>query len=215
MIRVPHSPRANAKAVWSLTVSWDASTCSTASLFESLSDEDMQAVEGYISATAHRKRKHHPLFLPVMLLNLLNTFYVEHRRTLEHWLYQEESGVGITRGIAENTDAWKWGYERQRDATMRFHKLNTGLVYLERRLDFASRLGGFILQCLTYCQEEDVFPTGQKAGLMKVSKELRENVMNDANFVACQLHQVSCLQKRAQALVSVVRRDRSNRCKLC
>lgn len=35
------------------------------------------------------------------------------------------------------------------------------------------------------------------------SKELEESVFKDESFATCQRHQVLCLQKRAQALVSV------------
>lgn len=138
-----------------------------------------------------------------MVLNLLNIFYVEQRKLLEQALYAEESGVGITRGT-QKADVWDWSYEKQRDATKRFHILNTGLVFLERRLDFAAQLGDFVLSCLKYCEDEDIFRPGQRIQLLRISKELRESVMNDRNFVSCQQHQVLCLQKRAQALVSVV-----------
>ena len=80
VIRVPHSPRANAKAVWSLAVSWSARTGRTNGLFESLSDEDVQEIEKYVSGRAQQRQ--HPLFIPTMLLDFLITFYVEHRRRL-------------------------------------------------------------------------------------------------------------------------------------
>ena len=163
----------------------------------------MREVEAYLSAKSHQKP--HPLFLPTMLLNFLNTFYISHRKKLEESLYLEESGVGITRGNRK-TDAWKWSYERQKNATKRFHGLNTNLVYLERRLVFARGLGEFIVRCLAACEEEDVFPSSgeERKKLLRISKEFRECVENDGNFVECQLSQVLSLQKRVQALVSVV-----------
>ncbi|KAH7360280.1 hypothetical protein BKA65DRAFT_492747 [Rhexocercosporidium sp. MPI-PUGE-AT-0058] len=201
VIRVPHSPRVDAKAVWSLAVSWDARTRSTTGLIESLSDEDQREMEGYLKGRA--KQRQHPLFLPTMLLDLLIVFYVDHRRRFEHLLFLEESRVGITRG-GKKTDAWNWDYERQRDATKRFQKLVTSLVYLERQLDFASSLADFILLCIVHCREENVFPLAQRTFFERISKELKESVLNDQNFATCQRHQVLCLQKRAQALVSVM-----------
>ncbi len=139
-----------------------------------------------------------------MLLDLLIIFYVSHRRKLEHSLFVVESQLGITRG-QRKTDAWDWDYELHRDTTKHCNTVYTSLVYLERQLDFASRLGEFVLGCLAYTEEENVFPEQQKAYLLRVSKEMKENVLNNQNFARCQLHQVLCLQKRAQALVSVVR----------
>jgi hypothetical protein len=202
---VPHSPRTNEKAVWSLACSWDANTRSTAGLFESLSDGDIGEVQRYFSGKSEQRQ--HPLFLPTMLLDLLIVFYVGHRRRLEHSLFVVESQLGITRG-KRKTDAWDWDYELHRETTKHCNTVYTSLVYLERQLDFASRLADFVLQCITYCHEEDVFPQQQRTYLMRVSKEMEEGVVNNRNFAKCQLHQVLCLQKRAQALVSVVRRPR-------
>jgi hypothetical protein len=192
----------NEKAIWSLACSWNAKTGSTAGLFESLSDEDMREVERYFSGKSQQRQ--HPLFLPTMLLDLLIVFYVSHRRKSEHQLFVVESQLGITRG-QRKTDAWDWDYELHRDMTKQCNTVYTSLVYLERQLDFASQLGDFILQCLAYADEEKVFPERQKACLSRISKEMKENVLNNQNFARCQLHQVLCLQKRAQALVSVVR----------
>ena len=202
MIRVPHSPRIDEKAIWSLACSWNAKTRSTAGLFESLSDEDLREVERYFSGKT--RQREHPLFLPAMLLDLLILFYVSHRRKLEHSLFVVESQLGITRGQRQ-TDAWDWDYELHRDTTKRCNTVYTSLVYLERQLDFASRLGDFILQCLVYIEAEKVFPEEPRSYLFSVSKEMKENILNNQNFAGCQLHQVLCLQKRAQALVSVVR----------
>jgi hypothetical protein len=163
----------------------------------------MREVERYFSGKPQQRQ--HPLFLPTMLLDLLIVFYVGHRRRLEHELFVVESQLGITRGQRE-TDAWDWDYELHRKTTKRCNTVYTSLVYLERQLDYASRLGDFILQCLAYTEEEKVFPEQQTAYLLRISKEMRENVLNNQNFARCQLHQVLCLQKRAQALVSVVRR---------
>jgi len=202
VIRVPHSPRTNEKAIWSFACSWDAKTRSTAGLFESLSDEDMREVKSYFSGKTRQKQ--HPLFLPAMLLDLLIVFFVSHRRKLEHALFVVESQLGITRGQRQ-TDAWDWDYELHRDTTMHCNTVYTSLIYLERQLDFASRLGDFVLQCLAYIEEEKVFLGEPRTYLFSVSKEMKENVLNNQNFARCQLHQVLCLQKRAQALVSVAR----------
>lgn len=119
-------------------------------------------------------------------------------------LYVVESQLGITRG-QRKTDAWDWDYELHRETTKHCNTVYTSLVYLERQLDFASRLADFVLQCIAYCQEEEIFPPAQRTSLLRVSKEMKESVLNNQNFARCQLHQVLCLQKRAQALVSVVR----------
>ncbi len=201
VIRVHHSPRTNEKAIWPLACSCDAKTRSTAGLFESLSDEDMREVERCFSGES--RLREHPLFLPTMLFDLLIIFYVSHRRKLEHSLFVVESQLGITRG-QRKTDAWDWDYELHRKTTKHCNTVYTSLVYLERQLDFASRLRDFVLQCLSYLDEEKVFPKETGASLFSVSKEMKENVLNNQNFAKCQLHQVLCLQKRAQALVSVV-----------
>jgi hypothetical protein len=170
-------------------------------LLESLSDDDMSEIALYLNAK--RSQIIHPMFLATMLLDLLVIFYSEHRKGLENSLFVLESHLGITRGRRQ-TDAWDWDYELYKDTTKQCNGVYTNLVYLERRLDFALRLGDFILESLKYC--DDNIKHWESERLQNISRALRETVQNSRNFVGAQLHQTLCLQKRSQALTTVVRK---------
>jgi hypothetical protein len=194
-IRVPHSPRNNAKAIWSMAISWDASTGKTNALFEGVSDADIQDVQRYLQAKSELAS--HPLLLPMMVLELLNIFFINHRRELERSLFVLEHQLGLTRGRRQ-TDVWDWDYELHRESTKHCNGVYTGLVYLERRLDFTIGLSQFILDCL------DSFDDEQLITKPKQSKMMRETVVNNAHFAKSQQHQALCLQKRCHALTTVV-----------
>lgn len=203
VIRVPHSPRPDAKAVWSLAVSWDASSASTQALFESVSDADIRDVREYLAAEENKTG--HPLFLLTMLLDLLVAFYIEHRKELQVSLFLLEAQLGITRNI-QATDAWSWDLDVHRETTKMGDAVYTGLVYLERRLTSALDLSHFILDCLEYCEAERLLDQARFPVLARASKCLTEKVGNNDYLVGTQLHQTLCLQKRCQALTSVVRK---------
>lgn len=147
---------------------------------------------------------HHPLFIPTLVADLLTTFYIDHRRELELALFILESRIGITRGRRQ-TDAWDWDYELYRETTKHCNAVNTGLVYLERRLCFVESLSNFVLDSLSYCEEEGIYESNSTTNLIRVSKQLRETALNAKRFAGSQLHQTLCLQKRSQALTTVVR----------
>ncbi|CZR54761.1 uncharacterized protein PAC_04645 [Phialocephala subalpina] len=200
-IRVPHSPRINAKAIWSLTSSWNASQCSTSTLFESLSDEDVQEVFEYL--TAKKSYLIHPLTLPAMLADLLTAFYIDHRRQFQGSLYVLEHQLGITRGERE-TDAWDWNFDLHRESTKHCHRIQTSLTYLERQLQFAIGLCHFVLACLKDCDDEAIFPEQHRAKLRVVTKHIKELATNTLNLATSQHEQTLSLQKRCQALITVI-----------
>ncbi|TVY82226.1 hypothetical protein LSUE1_G003163 [Lachnellula suecica] len=150
-IRVPHSPRNSAKAIWSMAVSWDASNSHTNALFEGVSDADIHDIQQYLQAKHHLTS--HPLLLPTMILEHLNTFFIDHRRELERSLFVLEHDLGLTRGRGQ-TDVWDWEYKEHRESTTECNRIYTGLIYLERRLDFTVGLSQFLLDCLTSLRED-------------------------------------------------------------
>jgi hypothetical protein len=152
----------------------------------------MGEVEDYLSG--RMKQRQHPLCLPTMLLDLL-IVYVNHRRKLEQELFLKESQLGITR-CQRKTGAWDWDYALHRETTKQCNTVFTSLVYLERQLDFATRLGDLLLLCLKYCQEGEIFKPTQKPYLVATSKLLEESVFSNQNFARCQLHQVVALTEK-------------------
>jgi hypothetical protein len=173
----------------------------TTGLLERLADDDMSEIASYLNAK--RSQTIHPMFLATMLLDLLVVFYSVRRRDLEKSLFVLESHLGITRGNRQ-TDAWDWDYELYKDTTKHCNGVYTNLVYLERRLDFALRLGEFILESLQYCDNN--ITNSESERLRNISRGLRETVQNSRNFIGVQHHQTLCLQNRSQALTTVVRK---------
>jgi hypothetical protein len=170
-------------------------------LFESLSDPDMQLLVDHLQGT--RLLSGHPLRTPAILHNLLVVFYGERRQEYSRSLFILETQLSTARGKRES-DVWDWDDEHHRNITKRCNGIYTNLTYLERRLDFAIGLTDFLLESLTYCQEKDVFPATHRKSLLDISEDLRETFLNTKCFLRNQLHQVTCLQKRNQNLLSVV-----------
>ena len=129
-----------------MAISWDARTGNTNALFEGVSDEDIQEVEEYLHVKTEMFS--HPIILPTMVLELLNTFFIDHRRELERLLVVIEHQLGVTRGMFRQTDVWDRDYELQRESTKHCNVIYTGLVYLKRRLEFTLGLSQFLLECL-------------------------------------------------------------------
>jgi len=184
-------------------ISWDVITGHTNALFEGVSDADIQDVQNYLQSKSELAS--HPLLLPMMVLELLNIFFIDHRRELERSLFVLEHQLGVTRGRRQ-TDVWDWDYELHRESTKHCNVIYTGLVYLERRLEFTIGLGQFMLDCLASFEDENLIAKP------KQSTRMRETVINNFNFAKGQQHQTLCLQKRCQALTTVVRvlADRSD-----
>ncbi|KAK0109501.1 hypothetical protein ONS95_002190 [Cadophora gregata] len=201
VIRVPHSPRYDEKAIWSMAISWNSATSHSSGLFEGVSDADIQEIVEYL--TAKKNHSGHPLALPTMMLDLLMVHYTAHRRELESSLFLLETQLGITRGTRK-TDAWDWGYDLFRESTKHCNGVYTGLVYLERRLQFASGLSKFLLSCLIYCGEENMLSEEQKSKIRGISRAMKENIQNNETFLETQLQHVLCLQKQSQALITVI-----------
>ena len=203
VFRVPHSPRSDEKAIWSLAISWSSSTGHSSGLWEGVSNADIQEISDYLTT----KESHfgHPISIPTMLLDMLMVHYASHRRKLVSSLFLLETQLGITRG-ARKTDAWDWNYNIFRKFTKQCNGTYTDLVYLERRLQFGSGLGKFLLSCLSYLDEGNIMSVEQSSKLQGISRMMKENIQNNEAFFETQLQHVLCLQKRCQALITVVRK---------
>lgn len=205
VIRIPHSPRLDVKGIWSIAITWNARTGITSGLFEGMSNADIHIITSYTSAKI--KQSTHPLFFPTMLLDILTNLYIQHRKDLERALFVLEDPTGISRGQREK-NAWNWDYDLYRETTTHCNTIYTGLVYLERRLDFTVMLSKFILDSLKFCADQDIYlgqmPTHQPVDFHRLGKQLEEAAQNAQNFAASQLHQTMCLQKRSLSLTTVV-----------
>jgi hypothetical protein len=183
----------------------NARTGITSGLFEGMSNGDIHGITSYTSAKINQTT--HPVFFPTMFLDILTNLYIQHRKDLERALFVLEDPTGISRGQRE-TNAWDWDYDLYRETTTHCNTIYTGLVYLERRLDFTVRLSNFILESLKFCEKQNIH-FGQKVKQQEfkfnqIGTQLDEAVQNARNFASSQLHQTMCLQKRSQALTTVV-----------
>ena len=124
----------------------------------------------------------------------------------ENLLFLLETQPGITRG-ARKTDAWDWNYNVFRKFTKQCNGLYTDLVYLERRLQFASGLSKFLLSCLSYLDGGSLLSIEQNSKLCSTSRIIKENIQKNEAFLGTQLEHVLCLQKRCQSLITVVKRS--------
>lgn len=164
-----------------------------------MSDDDMDNIAEYTSSKFNQSV--HPLFFPAVLLDILTSLYIHHRKDLERGLFVLEDPTGISRGPRES-NAWDWDYNLYRETTTHCNTIYTNLVYLERRLDFTVRLSNFILESLKYFEDQNT--SYSVVSIYQIEKQIEEGVRNAHNFAASQLHQTICLQKRSQALITVV-----------
>ena len=208
VVRVPHAPRNTFKSVWAFALSWDTQTGVTCGLFDGVSDHDLTEFSNYLN-TAPEERSH-PLSRLTSVSELLLTYYASYRRELESQLFKLEHRLSITRGD-QRIDAWSWNQMVFRDMTRQCSGVMTGLVYLDRRIHFASTYLNFLRDTLLFLDHEVLQSHIRGEELRKISRKLEEAVLNNQNFVANQLHQVLCLQKRSQTLTNVVRDLSSSR----
>jgi hypothetical protein len=78
--------------------------------------------------------------------------------------------------------------------------VTTGLVYVERRLNFAINMAKNLEEKI--CDIDGQL--GNDAQRMRASKHLREKLGNSIGFFENQLHQVACLQKRSASFFDTV-----------
>jgi len=116
------------------------------------------------------------------------------RRRAGNALYALEHRVGLTRG-AHAADVWLWEEHEVRSVIRDVNRLNTGLAYLDRRLDFAVRLARFLAQML----EDSKVPTS-----ITFRRNLQDRLLNAENFCENQAHQVRCIEKKTATVISFV-----------
>jgi hypothetical protein len=167
----------------------------------------MKDMQCYLQQATQPNLMLHPLFLPTALLELINTFFIGYRREPERALYLLELQHGITRG-KHRTDVWGWNYELHRESTKNCNSLYNNLVYLERRFEFVVGLCQFLLESLASIQEEGLPAGKDRQKVLRGSKAIKEIVLNSLNLAKMELHQTQCLQKRCQALITVVKKHR-------
>lgn len=208
IVRVPHSPQDGTKSIWSLALWWNPSTGGTKALFDGVSNEQRDNFIGYLSAM--QAQHDHPFLLPMMLLDHLREFYVEYRNRNEMRLHRLETELRMTRGETQPgaDDQEYWGRGLQAN-TIKTNQLLTSLIYLERRINFLGNLANNLASNLDIVNTFDM-SAEQKTRLTAQSLEMKAHIKTISSLATDQANQVTCLQKRAQALLNVVSIPRSN-----
>jgi hypothetical protein len=114
-----------------------------------------------------------------------------------------EQNLGITRGH-KGFHGWNWKPEVFRSYTQECYRLTANPVYLERRIVFLSSLYSFMLDCLNVLEQEAVHDFPGKDMVVAMNVDLAETLKNSLQLASGQLHQVRCLDKRLQNLMSTV-----------
>ena len=115
-----------------------------------------------------------------------------------------EKKLGITRG-SKGFHGWDWKPEVFRAHTQECYRLASAPVYLERRLVFLCSLCNFILECLYDLDQEITHDFPGKEMVVSTTTIFIETLKNNLQLVNGRLHQVRCLEKRHQSLMSTVR----------
>jgi hypothetical protein len=197
-MRAPHAPRNQVKSVWSLGLSWEAKTQFTTGIFDGASHHDIELFLANLNA-APVEYLSHPLLIPHLLLQQLVVYYNEHWTRHGQDLFHIERKFGLTRGH-RHQNPWSWEQHVFRDITRGLSDVNTGLIYAERRLSFASSLAKYLFDNIIIV-ENQLQSFGRTS---RISERLQEELRNVVPFLENQLHQVSCLQKRSQLLTNSV-----------
>ena len=201
VIRVPHAPQNEFKSVWSISLSWNLTKNSTDIFCDGFTQSDLKEVEAYVSETNTSMR--HPFALLVFLIELLDVYYNKMIQNLGTDIAILEKKLGITRGD-KGFHGWSWKPEVFRTYTQECYRLTATPVYLERRIVFLNSLCSFILQCLYALEQEAAHDFPGKAMVFSINATLTEEVQNVLHLASGQLHQVRCLEKRLQNLMSTV-----------
>lgn len=202
-VRVPHSPTDKFKSVWSLALTRNTETGYFTGIFEGPSNDDINFLLDAINAGTHR----HPLAILLYLDELLVLYYNGFRKKYSTELFRLEHEVGLTRGRSP-AGAWSFSVEQFRSVTKDVNRLNTGLVYMERRLDFAARFAKFLLEQLSSEQQRCADAPGKLAKLD--FENLAQKLRNAENFLGNQIHHVLCLQKRSGTVIAIVSDSKSH-----
>lgn len=196
VIRVPHSPTNEIKSIWSLALRWSETTGFLTGLFEGASDADVD----FLTENLNSEKPFHPMMIAVWLTERLLTNYNIMRRELSSGLLGLERCVGLTRGVKLarrniSESPWLWNDNRPPAVIKDVNRLNTHLTYLQRRLDFVTRLVAFLDKLLDGPQAPELAP---------ICDGMRDRLLNTANFLGNQTHHAQCLQKRSEIAINVV-----------
>lgn len=171
-------------------------------MFDGVSNEQRDNFIGYLSAM--QAQHDHPFLLPMMLLDHLREFYVEYRNRNEMRLHRLETELRMTRGETQPgaDDQEYWGRGLQAN-TIKTNQLLTSLIYLERRINFLGNLANNLASNLDIVNTFDM-SAEQKTRLTAQSLEMKAHIKTISSLATDQANQVTCLQKRAQALLNVI-----------
>lgn len=198
---MPHSPRNIFKSIWSIALTWGVETGAITGVFDGMSEQDTQELEVYLNSV--KGSANHPVSILAFLAETLGAYYTEMRQDLELELFTLERELGITRGVS-GFEGWGWGPVVFREYTKKCNRLNMGPVYLERRFSFLTSFERWLLDTLLLIDKEvSVFGTVPPV-FYSISRSVSETLQNSLGVVTSELHQTTCLQKRAQMLTSTV-----------
>lgn len=204
ILRVPHSPR-HVKSIWSLAVTWIPGIGHTYALFDGAADADIQMLQTCLSSRPCIQS--HLLTLPTILVDILSHYRIVSRNNLEHLLYDLEKELGVTRGRAAVIGLEARLLPHEIDAiTMKCNQLVISLVYQERGQVFIRDLATRLREELSI-QYTSATPLNDdlKLRFSNASHEIEDIAQNCYNLAMNTVHQTSCLEKRAQSLINVVR----------
>ena len=198
IIRVPHSVETGIKAIWSIVYTWTARTTSNKAVIDGLSPPTQSLILRFLTCSPNQAS--HPLSISQIIFECLVHNYTSHRNVLEQDLWKVEYTLGLTRGTQTNDSVWNQDNGFFREFTRDCNVLLTNLVYLERRLNFTSSLGHFILSSLSSLTNGDIL----KEDLRYTDEEIRQAVENDLSLLKNQTHQIHSLTQRTKNLLSVL-----------
>jgi hypothetical protein len=184
------------KSVWSIALSWEVRSQLANVFFDGASDVDVNLLLDSLNA-APIHHLGHPLLIPCLLLDQLGIYYNENWRGIARELFQIERKLGLTRGRSK-ANPWSWNQSRFRSITYDISDVTTGLVYIERRLNFTLNLANNLEKNITSIDHD----LGYDAHRNRASQYLQEKLGNTISFLENQIHQVKCLQKRSEAFTN-------------
>lgn len=149
----------------------------------------------------------HLLTLPTILMDVLSHYKIVSRNTFERILFDLEMKLGVTRGRASvlGLDAHLMSQELD-NVTRKCNQLVTSIAYQERGQVFIKDLAvrvreELLIQYVGGSSQNSVL----QLKLQNALYEIRDITENCYDLAMNTIHQISCLEKRAQTLINVVR----------
>jgi hypothetical protein len=209
VIRPGNGSTPNLSGFWAFCLVWNAKTGRTIAILDGVSDGDIGDLKAHLACAAPWLQ--HPLTCPEILLHMITSYYnLRIRNPDEQTLFDLEWKTGLSRiqpqpGVKVNK-VWDWTFQQFQEATQMSNRFNTTATYLTRRFVYSIQLTKTYLSVLDLLKDTYHFEDPKvKEMLQTADWRHREECLNNIALLENYEHDIICMGKRNENLITVVR----------